>query len=332
MPSTPEISVVMITCDRIDQLANALDTLQSQKLRAEWSYEIVVVDDGSKDGTAELLRNRCSSSPVPLRFVSTKGVGVPAARNLAAEMAQGRWLASFDDDQLAPPHWLEELHQAAEITGAQCFGGALALSLPAGTALESLGPRVRILLGEHLLSDRLGLYPAGESPATNNAFITRELFWRVDGFDTSFQQGGSDTDFFERVKGQGQAIWFVPAACALHVIPAARLTRNYYRWVSRKVAASRVRILRKRSSGLPLIKFLLLRAAVLLFRDLPVYSLSRLLGNVQQTTNTLCSMWFTSGLFRGAWSQRSAKAEQNAAFLKSLDFRRHGGERGTPAA
>ncbi|MDE1161545.1 MAG: glycosyltransferase family A protein [Acidobacteriaceae bacterium] len=330
MSAAPEISVVMITCDRVGQLANALDTLERQQLRDGWGYEIIVIDDGSKDATSALLAKHALTSPVPLRYFSSEGLGVPAARNLAAKHAQGRWLASFDDDQLASLGWLEALRSAADQTGASCFGGALSLLLPAPTKLADIGPRARILLGEHLLSDKLSPYPAGETPATNNALITRELFERVGGFDPNFRQGGSDTDFFERVKALGEPIWFVPQAAALHVIPAARISSGYYRWVARKVAASRVRILRKRSDTTTLVRLLALRSFAILLRDLPQLALAKLRRNNREAVDARCSIWFSSSLFRALWAQRSASAESNAAFLRSLDFRRHGGERDSP--
>ncbi len=320
-----EISVVLVTCDRAEQMRSAVCSLLAQNLDARWSYELVVVDDGSSDPTAAVLRGLHASAPVPMLVLRTEGLGVPAARNLGARAARGRWMACFDDDQIASPDWLQQLRQAATQTRSRCVGGALALQLPAGA--PPLGPRARRLLGEHLLSDRMIRYPRRWLPASNNALIDLELFFAVGSFDESFAQGGSDTDLFRRVRHAGEPIWFEPTAYAQHVIPPQRLTPEHLRWVSLKVGVATARILTQSRGILACLAAAGLRCGVALLRDLPALLAGRLLRSRLRRMEARCSLWYTAGLLRGLVAVWEPRILGGASFLAALQFRRHGGER-----
>jgi GT2 family glycosyltransferase len=321
-----DISVVLITCNRVGMLRTALESVLAQAMpRPEWTFEVIVVDDGSKDETQAVLEAMVSRSEHPLRLVRTEGVGIPAARNLGAKTARGRWIVSFDDDQIAGAGWLCSFREAAEKTRAGCFGGALTLLLPEGVSGMALGPRARAVLGEHLLMTTLRPYPAGFLPATNNAMVDRELFEKIGGFDVSFRQGGSDTDFFERVERSGETIWFVPAASAQHVMTPHRLTEGNLRWTCRKIAAARVQILLKMNGPFAVVNLLLRRAAVTLLRDWPQLLAARLSGNAGSALDARCSLWFNLGVLQSFLARavpRWKEQHQNA-----LNFRSRNGER-----
>ena len=322
----PDTSVVIVTCNRVGVLEHALRSIFRQEMPADWSFELVVVDDGSRDGTAELLQRLTAESPVPMRVLHTTGLGVPAARNLGANAAEGRWIASFDDDQVAHPTWLASLRAAAESTQSACFGGALLLSLPVTCDPARLGSRARKLLGEHLVSSHLAPYPRGCFPATNNALVAREVFHTVGGFDTNFHQGGSDTDFFRRVEAAGHTIWFVPSATAEHLIPPSRVTETYLRWTCFKVAAGAMRMLRK--DDIPgIVRLMFLRTGTTLLRDLPALARARMSHNSAARLDAHCSLWFTQGVFRCLLAYAAPGSRHSRGFWDGLNFRRHNGER-----
>ncbi len=302
----------------------AVESLLLQRVDA--GFEIVVVDDGSSDATAAVLLELTEHAPVPMRVVRTEGVGVPAARNLGAKAAAGRWIAYFDDDQIASSGWLQALLVTAEQTRARCVGGALALRLPAGAPVDLL-PRTRALLGEHLLGDRVRRYPRRHLPASNNVLIERELFLQVGGFDERFVHGGSDTDLFGRVREAGVAIWFAPEARAEHVIPARRLRPEFLRWTSLKVGAASARILRKQRGPLARLMAVVMRSAATVMRDLPALVLAKVIGSRTRLVETQCSLWYSQGLMRGLAAGWAPQRMGGTRFLEGLDFRRHGGER-----
>src|SRR3954451_9026828 len=115
----PVVSVVLPTHGRAGYLEVALDSLAAQDLGEPW--ELLVVDDASSDGSAELLERR----GIPrLRFDPARGLN--AARN-AGERATGAELVAFtDDDVRIPPGWLRALVEGTRRHGeADAFGGPI---------------------------------------------------------------------------------------------------------------------------------------------------------------------------------------------------------------
>ena len=85
------ISVVIPTYNRADSLPRALSSVQSQTLPAE---EVIVVDDGSRDGTESLIREHYPR----VRYLRQRNGGVSRARNLGIAAARGEWIALLDSD------------------------------------------------------------------------------------------------------------------------------------------------------------------------------------------------------------------------------------------
>jgi GT2 family glycosyltransferase len=101
-PLPVEISVVIPTYNRMDLLSRVLEAIETQ--REAPAYEVVVVDDGSSDGTADRLAR--SSFPFPVRVVSQSNRGPAAARNRGIDLATGRIIAFLGDDTIPEPDWL----------------------------------------------------------------------------------------------------------------------------------------------------------------------------------------------------------------------------------
>ncbi|MEM8962357.1 MAG: glycosyltransferase [Acidobacteriota bacterium] len=97
-----EVSVVIPTFRRLDVLPEVLDALERQVDAP--SFEIVVVDDGSADGTAAYLNRR--RFRVPVRILQQSNQGPAAARNHGVEVAEGTWVAFLGDDTVPSPGWL----------------------------------------------------------------------------------------------------------------------------------------------------------------------------------------------------------------------------------
>jgi hypothetical protein len=116
---TCDVTVVIPTRNRAGFLSGALRSALSQ---VDLSYEIRIVDDGSTDGTVELLSGCLDSRVKYVRHESSRGVA--AARNRAALDARGEWLAFLDDDDLWAPTWLLTGLQIARMRGAGAVYGS----------------------------------------------------------------------------------------------------------------------------------------------------------------------------------------------------------------
>jgi glycosyltransferase involved in cell wall biosynthesis len=97
-----EFSIVIPTYERMDVLPEVLAAVEDQADAP--AFEVVVVDDGSGDGTGEWLRNR--TFKVPARIVSQPNQGPAAARNLGVRAARGRRVAFLGDDTVPSAGWL----------------------------------------------------------------------------------------------------------------------------------------------------------------------------------------------------------------------------------
>ena len=97
-----EFSVVVPTFNRMDVLPEVLEALESQ--RQAPPYEILVIDDGSSDGTADFLAGRAFR--VPARVVSQANAGPARARNAGVELARGQRVAFLGDDTVPSDGWL----------------------------------------------------------------------------------------------------------------------------------------------------------------------------------------------------------------------------------
>ncbi|MGA2677667.1 MAG: glycosyltransferase [Sedimentisphaerales bacterium] len=103
----PKISICIPTYNRKDYLREALDSIFSQTYK---DYEIVIVDDGSTDGTAEKIKS-CGYN---VRYLWQENAGDAAARNKLIELAAGHYITFLDSDDLMMPYALERMTKAAE--------------------------------------------------------------------------------------------------------------------------------------------------------------------------------------------------------------------------
>ncbi|MEX0874345.1 MAG: glycosyltransferase family A protein [Actinomycetota bacterium] len=168
--TTPRVSVIVPVRDRAGLLAETLRGLADQTYV---DFEVVVIDDGSKDASADVAR-RARSGGLNLRLVQTDGVGSVAARCAGIAEAAGDVLAFTDSDCVPEPGWL-----AAGITamdkGADVVQGHTIPARPAGPLERSI---------THDAGD--GLFP------TCNVFYTRAAYDRAGGFD---RQAGTRLGF-----------------------------------------------------------------------------------------------------------------------------------------
>ncbi|MFN4042250.1 MAG: glycosyltransferase [Brevundimonas sp.] len=185
-------SVVIPTYQRRELVALAIAALS--RSRQAPSFEIIVVIDGSTDGTVDALAGL--ELEFPFRIVSQANAGAAAARNCGAREAQGELLLFLDDDMEASPDLLAE-HDASHRSGASAVVGHLPVHPSSRPGFLTRGlsdwaeERRARLLGE-------GQVRAGDV-LTGQLSVRRDVFLALGGFDEGFTRGGSfgneDTEF-----------------------------------------------------------------------------------------------------------------------------------------
>lgn len=205
--SSPVFTVVLPTWNDAARLPRALDSVLGQTFT---DFELVVVDDGSTDGTAEMLRRyRHRNTPTPEHRIQTifqEHAGVSAARNRGLREARGRWILFLDSDDEALPHWLETLFPGTQEPDAGLICCGLQLVRPergAVGASDILLPRSDDALFHHLPS----LFLAG-------AFtVESQLMRGIGGYDPSLDYS-ENTDLgirlVERCLAEGRRVTSVP--------------------------------------------------------------------------------------------------------------------------
>ena len=99
--ATTLVSVVMPTRNRRDLLLHALASVRAQSYP---NWELVVIDDGSTDGSSEAVEDLGDDR---IDVIRTEGEGAAAARNIGLRHARGEWVTFLDDDNTMAPFWLK---------------------------------------------------------------------------------------------------------------------------------------------------------------------------------------------------------------------------------
>ncbi|MCC6314303.1 MAG: glycosyltransferase [Thermomicrobiales bacterium] len=108
MNETPTFTVFTPTYNRAHVLPRVYDSLRGQTFR---DFEWLVVDDGSTDGTVEMVEGWIAAGELPLRFVRQDHGGFPVAFNRGVHEARGRFFLELDSDDACVPTALERFHQ-----------------------------------------------------------------------------------------------------------------------------------------------------------------------------------------------------------------------------
>lgn len=217
MPSTLEFSVVIPTHNRLEVLVEVLQSLENQE--GAPSFEVVVVDDGSTDGTSDWLRHR--SFRLPLRVLTQENRGPAAARNTGVAVAAGRWVAFLGDDTVPTSGWLAA-HRAAH----RKHGDGNLLAVIGYTAWHrrmKLNPFLRYI-NEHGLQFGYALITDPEDVPfnffyTSNLSLPRDLLL-AEPFDLRFPYAAwEDIEVAYRMKKRGLRLVYEPSAVVAHDHP-----------------------------------------------------------------------------------------------------------------
>jgi len=219
-----DLSVIVPTHNRKSFLPELLKSLAEQDYPAE-RWELVIVDDGSTDGTREYLESGEGPRPVNMRVVTQAQSGVATTRNNGSALARGRGLLFFDDDMIAAPTLVGE-HACVHLEdpAAVVVGH---LTLPH----EGREPWIAwedMQMQRHFDALKSGTrIPGPRDFYSGNCSASRELFLKIGGYDTSLPRT-EDVELGYRLQSEGARFYYRPGADSLHLgwHPFDRWLRN----------------------------------------------------------------------------------------------------------
>lgn len=229
------ITLILCTYNRANSIGTSLESILASVLSPRLEWEVLVVDNNSKDDTPAVIEGFSSRFPGRLRYLFEPKQGLSNARNAGINAARGRVIAFTDDDVTVDPRWLQNLTQP--LLDDQCSGTAGRILLG-----EFHPPSWLALSGPHNLGGSLVQFDLGDQPVVLNQApfgasmaFQKSVFEKFGGFRTDLGRSGKsligneDTEFGMRLIAAGVRLLYVPQAIVYHPVVEERLTKKYFR-------------------------------------------------------------------------------------------------------
>jgi GT2 family glycosyltransferase len=227
------ISVVISTRNRAEQLPLCLDALIRQRDVMPEAYEVIVVDNASRDHTRRIVETAQRQSD-RVRYLYEEKLGLSAARNAGAAQARGEILCFVDDDAIPSPGFLAEVLSSFEDRQATCVGGKIVAEWPDGAAPAWFTPRYAHVVAQTSFGETARRLTRNEFPFGANIAFRKEVFQSLGGFDENLGKRagnniwGEEVDLCHRLQEKGFAFFYNPRALVWHVVGRGRATEHYF--------------------------------------------------------------------------------------------------------
>lgn len=213
------VSVIVANWNGIAFLSDCLTSLENQT----WpNREFILVDNGSTDGSAELIRAWTERVPGAQGIFLTRNSGFCEANNLGFGRSRGEWIALLNSDARAEPDWIEQLVLRGDLKKRiGMLGSKILFAEPEGV-IDKAGHLIYWdgqNRGRGTMESDAGQYDREEEilwPDACAALYHRRLFEETSGFDESFFAFGDDADLGMRARLLGWKAWYVPQAVVHH--------------------------------------------------------------------------------------------------------------------
>lgn len=238
----PLASVVIANYRGETLLAPCLDSLRAQD--TDLPFEVIVVDDGSDDGSADLVTSRY---PEVKLMVNRRNMGPAAAKNVGAAEARGDYLAFLDNDVELHPSWMRYMLEAMTADHDRLGACASHIMLNShSTVLNSTGGLINMLgyawdRGIFNEDSKTYSYSLRVMYACTAAMmIRRGVFEELGGFDERYRYLFEDVDLGWRMNIRGYRVAYEPRAVARHLLSSTmgrRRLRNQYLYERNRLRA-----------------------------------------------------------------------------------------------
>jgi len=195
------LNIIIPTFNRLSWLKECLRHLNEQKCRDV--FEVIVVDDGSTDGTNKYLSKSKSNFRFKLVFLSQKNRGPASARNYGISASGGNIVAFIDDDSMTDPNWASEILKSFRSLPSTCA------AVKGKTKMHGYSD-FGAFLQKH--------FDDSDSWITNNIAYRKEVFMQIGLFDEKYFSlaAWEDLDFGYRALRSGYKRYYNEKAIVYH--------------------------------------------------------------------------------------------------------------------
>lgn len=253
------LDVVVPTFNRSDLLRRTIDSLLLAAIPEGLEVSLIIVDNNSKDDTAQVVQQLQSQTSRHLQYVKETRAGLSRARNAGIAAGIGDLIGFIDDDEEVDPLWYQVVAREFSDPRVDFIGGPYLPNwaapappwLPPGynSAIGVVLPKPRSSFGAAFAGNLMG----------GNAVVRRRVYDRIGTYATHLGRSGKgllseeDAEFCRRLEEAKVHGMYVPDLVIHHYIPAARLTRNYHRRWAYWRAVSQGALDRERKEPVPYI-------------------------------------------------------------------------------
>jgi glucosyl-dolichyl phosphate glucuronosyltransferase len=229
-----DISVILCTYNRCDSLRRVLDSLCTVKGVTSIAWELIIVDNNSKDQTKEVVESFINAGGKHIRYLFECRQGKSFALNSGIEAAKGEILAFTDDDVTVHPQWLWEIKKIFDTYDCLGVGGkiipVIETEFPSWMSLKEpfLGPLVAYDLGIEPCTLR-------KTPFGANMAFRKNVFQKYGLFRTDLgpvkgnpMGKGEDSELSSRLLSAGEIMMYAPDALVYHPAEKERMQKKYY--------------------------------------------------------------------------------------------------------
>ncbi|MDR2413741.1 MAG: glycosyltransferase [Odoribacteraceae bacterium] len=230
-------SIIIAVYNRLEEVKELLasaEMMEGERNR----FEILFVDDGSRDGFKEFIEGYISPSGMRVRAVYQENKGPGAARNHGMRVAGGEYFVFVDSDCTFPPHWLVEIERAVDEQHLDAFGGPDTYLPSFSTLQKAINYSMTSFIGTGGTRGNtrgIGKY----YPRSFNMGVARRVRDTIG--EMNALRHGQDMDYSMRVHAAGFRVALVPGAFVYHKRRATlpRFFRQVFNWGATRVVLSR---------------------------------------------------------------------------------------------
>jgi GT2 family glycosyltransferase len=209
-----KFSIILATYNRKEDLLSLLNSISEQDYNPE-KIEVVIVDDGSSDGTGDALAVYGLNLPFHIIYHYQDNSGPGAARSRGMEKATGDMFLFIDTDCTVPPGYLSTIAGEHEKSPFDAFGGPDTADVHFSAWDKAVSFTLTSFLTTGGLRGASGKKLARYYPRSFNMGLKRHVYEKIGGFGSIFQYG-EDIEYSHRILQSGAVVRFLPDAVVYH--------------------------------------------------------------------------------------------------------------------